>query len=87
MTCLFAEEEKIYPECEALWHLSTSTKHQYLLKHPLITSFLELKWHNIRFFYYVNVLIYSLAVLVLTTFILLLHSGYSKDSTQVSALI
>ena len=54
-----------------------------MLRHPLITSFLELKWHNIRFFYYANVLIYTLAVIVLTTYILLLHSGYASDSTEV----
>jgi len=63
------------PECEALWHLSCSSKHRYLLKHPLLTSFLMLKWHNIRFFYFINVFIYMLAVSVLTTYMLLLNTN------------
>ncbi|XP_032796549.2 transient receptor potential channel pyrexia isoform X1 [Daphnia magna] len=81
------EEEKIFPECEALWHLSTSTKHQYLLKHPLITSFLMLKWHNIRIFYYVNVLLYTLTMFVLSTYILLLHSSYEPEATRIPLAI
>ena len=63
------------PECEALWHLSCSSKHRYLLKHPLLTSFLMLKWHNIRFFYFINVFVYMLAVSVLTTYMLLLNTN------------
>ncbi|XP_057381320.1 transient receptor potential cation channel protein painless-like [Daphnia carinata] len=81
------EEEKIFPECEALWHLSTSTKHQYLLKHPLITSFLMLKWHNIRIFYYVNVLLYTLTMLVLSTYILLLYSSYEPEAKRIPLAI
>ena len=37
------------PETEALWYLSVASKeHRALLKHPVIASFLWLKWQRIR---------------------------------------
>jgi hypothetical protein len=42
-----------------------------------------LKWHNISKFYYMNLLVYVLTMLVLSTYILLLHSGYEPESLRV----
>ena len=42
-----------------------------------------LKWHTIRVYYYINLLIYTLTMLVLTTFILLLHSNYEAEALRV----
>lgn len=42
-----------------------------------------LKWHNIRTYYYINVLVYTLTMLVLTIYNLLLHSGYEAEATRV----
>ena len=36
------------PETGVLWHTAQSEKHRHLLKHPVITSFLWLKWQRIR---------------------------------------
>jgi hypothetical protein len=36
------------PETDSLWYLSQSKNHRHLLKHPVITSFLWLKWIRIR---------------------------------------
>ena len=59
--------------------MSTSADHKYLLKHPLVTSFLLLKWEIISFYYYMNVIIYTLAIAVLTTYMMLLNS---QDQTE-----
>lgn len=45
-----------------------------------------LKWHNISKFYYMNLLVYVLTMLVLSTYILLLHSGYEPESLRVEIL-
>jgi len=45
-----------------------------------------LKWHNISKFYYMNVLVYTLTMLVLSTYILLLHSGYEPESLRVDII-
>lgn len=74
-----ADESPGSTESEALWHMSTSADHKYLLKHPLVTSFLLLKWEIISFYYYMNVIIYTLAIAVLTTYMMLLNS---QDQTE-----
>ena len=42
------------PEAEPLWHMSQSMDHRPLLAHPVITSFLCLKWRRIRPYFYAN---------------------------------
>ena len=65
------------PETEALWYMSESSQHRALLKHPLIASFLWMKWQRIRSFYYLG-LLFSLAfVALLTGFIMLEYGGCS----------
>jgi len=60
------------PESEPLWYLSQSPEHRHLLVHPLISSFLCLKWRKIRPFYYANLIFYLLFVAVTTSYLLLL---------------
>nr|CAG4640615.1 EOG090X00QE [Eulimnadia texana] len=79
--------DDIYPESEALWHLSQSSRHQYLLRHPVVTSFLMLKWHKVRNYFYTNLAIYTLAVIVLTTYILLLHTGSKPEDFSYKAAL
>eukprot|EP00092_Neocalanus_flemingeri_P015698 GFUD01016992.1.p1 GENE.GFUD01016992.1~~GFUD01016992.1.p1 ORF type:complete len:970 (+),score=249.34 GFUD01016992.1:268-3177(+) len=65
------------PETEALWYMSESKQHRLLLKHPLISSFLWMKWQRIRSFYYFGLLFYFLFVVFLTTLIMLDYGGCS----------
>lgn len=65
-------------ETEPLLYISRSQDLRYLLKHPIFTSFLDLKWHRIRIFFYVNLIFYILFVALLTLYILL---NYGKTHT------
>uniref|UniRef100_A0A1I8NX31 Ion transport domain-containing protein n=1 Tax=Stomoxys calcitrans TaxID=35570 RepID=A0A1I8NX31_STOCA len=38
--------------------IAKSKEHRYLLQHPLITSFLFLKWHRLSTIFYINFLLY-----------------------------
>lgn len=58
----------MYPECETMWHLSRSSKHQILMKHPLVTSILLQKWHRVRWIYYISVLLYTVYLVVSSIF-------------------
>lgn len=62
---------RINTETEPLLYISQSRDLRYLLKHPIFTSFLDLKWHRIRIFFYFNLIFYILFVAVLTFYILL----------------
>ena len=60
------------PEAEPLWHMSQSMDHRPLLAHPVITSFLCLKWRRIRPYFYVNLFFYSLFLVCLTSYLLMM---------------
>jgi ankyrin repeat protein len=66
-------------ETEPLLYISKSRDLRHLLKHPIFTSFLDLKWHRIRIFFYVNLTFYILFVASLTFYILF---SYGKSQTK-----
>ncbi|XP_023328482.1 transient receptor potential cation channel protein painless [Eurytemora carolleeae] len=45
------ERRAALPETEPLWYMSRSKEHRFLLKHPVITSFLWYKWGRLRTYF------------------------------------
>ena len=41
-------EKVALPETQSLWYMAQSKEHRHLLKHPVVTSFLHMKWGRIR---------------------------------------
>ena len=41
-------EKVALPETQSLWYMAQSKEHRHLLKHPVVTSFLHMKWDRIR---------------------------------------
>ena len=82
---------RINTETEPLLYISQSRDLRYLLKHPILTSFLHLKWHRICIFFYFNLIFYFLFVALLTLYILLWYGkphvgGPYKDSVNTSII-
>ena len=71
------EEKNALPETEALWHMGQSKEHRHLLKHPVIASFLWLKWARIRRYFNRNLRFYLLFVYLLTWYIFQQFGGNS----------
>ncbi|XP_014258527.1 transient receptor potential cation channel protein painless [Cimex lectularius] len=67
-------------ESEPLLYMTQSRELKPLLKHPIFTSFLHLKWHKIRTYFYINVFLYTMFCIFFTFFIL---STYANISTSV----
>ena len=65
------------PELYPLQYISKSPDLRPLLTHPILLSFLHLKWSHIRFFFYTNLLFYTLFVALLTAHIM---KGCSPDT-------
>ncbi len=57
------------PETQLLWHMGQSKEHCHLLKHPVITSFLYLKWGRLRRDFNRNTRLYLSFVFILTWYI------------------
>ena len=61
--------EDIYPETDTIACLANSSKHQYLLKHPVLVLFLMIKWKHLNFAYTANLLFYLTFVAFITAYI------------------
>ena len=70
-------------ETKPLRALAQSKQHCHLLTHPVITSFLWLKWIRIRRYYNINVRFYAIFVFMLTWFVLY---GLGKERTSAYSI-
>eukprot|EP00095_Tigriopus_kingsejongensis_P000143 maker-scaffold188_size271682-snap-gene-1.26 protein:Tk00143 transcript:maker-scaffold188_size271682-snap-gene-1.26-mRNA-1 annotation:"transient receptor potential cation channel protein painless" len=70
-------EKEALPETDTIWYLSQSKAHRHLIKHPVITSFLWLKWQRIRRFFNRNMRFYAFFVVALTWYIFARFGGHS----------
>ncbi|KAF4520772.1 hypothetical protein B566_EDAN011424 [Ephemera danica] len=75
-------ESAACPEMDALLQLASSYDHRQLLTHPLIKSFLHLKWYRIFWFFYVNFIFYLLFTLGLSVHV---YNLVTSDQTVVNA--
>ncbi|OAD55186.1 Transient receptor potential cation channel protein painless [Eufriesea mexicana] len=75
---LIAQENR---EMDVFQYIASNNGLKHLLTHPLLSSFLYLKWHRIRYILYLNFAFYVLFYLLLNTYIL--YTTYARD-TQIS---
>jgi ankyrin repeat protein len=71
------------PETEILWHMRQSPRHRHLLCHPVITSFLWLKWKRISWAYNNNLVFYFAFVAFLTSYVFSIYGGKSLRNHSV----
>ncbi|CAH0686051.1 unnamed protein product [Spodoptera exigua] len=74
------------PETDALLYMTRNEDLRPLLKHPVITSFLYLKWQRISCLFYANITFYSLLWLCLILYIMLGYGVEKKQSKSIEAL-
>lgn len=79
-------EAILSPEADALLYMTRNEELRPLLKHPVITSFLYLKWQRISCLFYANITFYFLFWLSLILYVLL---GYAneKDTNEAKDII
>ena len=68
------------PEAEPLWYIAQLPDHRPLLTHPVITSFLCMKWRRIRPYYYINLFFYLLFVGCLTAYLVHLNTDIQSNT-------
>ena len=77
-------DKQAVPETECLWYMGQSKNHRHLLKHPVVTSFLWLKWQKIRGYFNRNLRFYFLFVTTLTWYIFARYGGISTRLAQTN---
>lgn len=63
--------KEVTEEMNPLNDIANSKEHLHLLNHPLLTTFLFLKWHRMSFLFYMNFIIYGIFSLNLLVFIII----------------
>ncbi|XP_063923216.1 transient receptor potential cation channel protein painless-like [Zophobas morio] len=70
---------KIAPETEVIAYMSRAPEFRPLLKHPVIVSFLLMKWHRIRLLFYTNLLFYFMFVTSLILYIFTYYAYFDME--------
>lgn len=78
----FQQMQELVAETQVVSYISQSSELRHLLKHPVLSSFLFMKWHRIRWFFYTNLTFYLTFCLSLILYILL--NCTDEQSTQKS---
>jgi ankyrin repeat protein len=71
--------KKEIAEMPLLLYMSQDRRLRHLLKHPVITSFLYLKWNSARSFFYINLLFYIFFLCFLTMHVILTDYSTGKN--------
>ncbi|CAL4082336.1 unnamed protein product [Meganyctiphanes norvegica] len=70
-------------ETACIQYMSKSETHCHLLCHPIINTFLSLKWQRIQKYYIAYFIIYLFFLAFLTTFILCLHQREIQQESHI----
>ncbi|CAG0887706.1 unnamed protein product [Darwinula stevensoni] len=66
--------------------LIVNSRNHSLLTHPLCLSFLQLKWHYFRRFYYINSFLFFLFAVSLTSFVMTSVNAFRQSANETSAI-
>ncbi|KAK4886891.1 hypothetical protein RN001_003162 [Aquatica leii] len=77
-----SEVEQLSRETQVISYISKSPELKHLLKHPTITSFLYMKWHRIRWFFYTNLAFYITFCFFLIFYILLVYGNHNNNNNE-----
>ncbi|EFA02836.1 painless isoform X1 [Tribolium castaneum] len=78
----FLATNNVKPETEVIAYMSKAPEFRALLKHPLIVSFLFMKWHQIRLLFYTNLVFYICFVLSLVVYIFTHYANFDRTQSD-----
>lgn len=70
--------KELVAETEVISYMSKAAEFKHLLKHPLIVSFLFMKWHRIRWLFYTNLAFYIAFFLSLVVYIFVWYANFTN---------
>lgn len=73
-------------EMAPIEYMSKSNELKHLMKHPLIASFLFLKWHRLATIFYINFILYSIFCVSILSYIMLCYCNVHTSKTLNNAL-
>lgn len=74
-------------ETRILHILTTSKAHHHVFLHPVVTSFLYLKWRRIRGMFYTNLFLHLILCLILTTYLMFSVADETWESWKTGTCV
>jgi hypothetical protein len=74
--------EKLKTEMDFLFYMSQSAEHRKLLLHPIIKSFVHMKWQCVKIYFYLNICIYFIFAVLLNAYILLIIGDNATNGSE-----
>nr|QLH02046.1 painless [Agasicles hygrophila] len=79
------QKQKMVHETEVISYMSGAPEFKHLMMHPVIASFLNMKWHRIQGLYFLNLGCYFAYCLFLVSYIFAYYANFDPvDSSQFS---
>ncbi|KAJ8927050.1 hypothetical protein NQ314_020537 [Rhamnusium bicolor] len=79
--------QELVAETEVISYMSKAPEFMHLLKHPVITSFLFMKWHRIRWLFYINLAFYITFFLSLVVYIFTSYANFNSEKSTFEQII
>ncbi|VEN50171.1 unnamed protein product [Callosobruchus maculatus] len=80
--------QELVAETEVIAYMSQATEFKHLLAHPVIVTFLFMKWHKIRWIFNINLAFYFAFFLSLVFYVFLSYANFRQsDKTSLELLI
>ncbi|KAL1506300.1 hypothetical protein ABEB36_005690 [Hypothenemus hampei] len=81
-------QREFVAETEVISFISTSSEHKHLLKHPVLVSFLFIKWLQIQWLFWTNLAFYITFFLSLVVYIFSDYANFSdKEKSSFTVLL
>ncbi|KAG5893578.1 hypothetical protein JTB14_028345 [Gonioctena quinquepunctata] len=79
--------QELVHETEVISYMSKASEFKHLLEHPVIVSFLFMKWHRIRWLFYTNLAFYVAFFMSLVLYIFTEYANFSKDRNALDVFL
>ncbi|XP_057670356.1 transient receptor potential cation channel protein painless-like [Diorhabda carinulata] len=73
-----SDNQELVLETEVISYMSTASEFKHLLTHPVIVSFLFMKWHRIRWLFYTNLAFYIAFFVSLVTYVFSYYANFEE---------
>ncbi|XP_023014714.2 painless [Leptinotarsa decemlineata] len=79
--------QELVHETEVIFYMSQSPEFKHLLKHPVIVSFLFIKWHRIRWLFYTNLAFYVAFFMSLVVYVFTEYANFNKERSSFEVFL
>lgn len=82
-----SNNQELVHETEVISYMSTAPEFKHLLVHPVIVSFLFMKWHRIRWLFYTNLAFYVAFFVSLVLYVFSYYANFAEELSRFETFL